>query len=180
MNLWHDISFGSAEKFNVIVEVPAGSFNKYEIDKDTGLIELDRVNYGAAPYPFNYCFVPQTLWEDGDALDVMLLGSHPIHPGILVKCRAIGLMEMIDGGENDSKVIAVPVKDKEWDHVQDLNDLSPHSLRLFEDFFRTYKNLKGAKPEDNIVEVPGFKGKADALAALEKSVALYQEKYPAQ
>src|SRR3989338_1146559 len=101
MNLWHDIPLGdkAPEEFNTIIEIPRGSHNKYEIDKETGLIKLDRVNFSAAPYPCDYGFAPQTLWEDGDALDVIVLTTNPIPPGILVSVRPVGLMKMIDGGE---------------------------------------------------------------------------------
>src|SRR3954468_4023375 len=101
MNLLHDIDAGTKEAMNVIVEIPKGSHNKYEIDKDTGLIKLDRANYGPTPYPTNYGFVPKTLWDDGDAVDVLLLASFPIHPGILVPSRIVGIMKMTDDGEPD-------------------------------------------------------------------------------
>src|SRR5687767_4497870 len=114
MNLWHDIDSGTKNEINTIIEISRGSNNKYEIDKETGLIALDRVNYSAAPYPFDYGFVPKTLWDDGDALDVILLTTHPISPGILVCVRPVAVMEMIDSGESDYKIIAVPVKDKRW------------------------------------------------------------------
>lgn len=177
MNLWHDVPFGTPEAFNVIVEVPHGSHNKYEIDKDTGLISLDRANYSDAPYPFNYCFVPQTLWEDGDAIDVMLISTYPIDVGILVPCRAVGLMNMIDSGESDDKIVAVPTCDKRFDHIQEVQDFGAHNLRDWAHFFETYKALKGKSKEDYIVTVPGYKPKADALAALEKSRQLYSEKF---
>lgn len=177
MNLWHDVSFGSPEEFNAIVEVPHGSQNKYEIDKDTGLISLDRANFTDAAYPFNYCFVPQTLWDDGDALDVMLIATFPIHPGIVVPCRPVGMMEMIDSGENDNKIVAVPTVDKRFDHIQDIKDFGEHLLRDWAHFFETYKALKGANKSDYVVEVPGYKGKAEAMAAIEKARKLYNDKF---
>ncbi len=177
MNLWHDISIGkhAPEEINCIIEISKGSHNKYEIDKETGLIKLDRANYGAAPYPFEYGFVPQTLWEDGDALDVMLLATYPIHPGILVKVRPVALMEMTDSGESDSKLIAVPVDDKRFDDVQDLNDLNKHSLKEFQDFFENLKNLKDNKKGSN--EIHGFKGKDDAMKAIAHGIELYKQKF---
>lgn len=177
MHLWHDIPFGSFEELNVIVEVPAGSHNKYEIDKETGMIALDRVNYGAAAYPFNYCYIPQTLWDDGDALDVILLATNSIYPGVLVPCRPVGFMKMDDCGEDDSKVIAVPLEDKRFDHVKDINDLPPHELKVFKNFFETLKNLKGNSPEDYKVVVEGFESKDAAIPAIEKSIKLYNEKF---
>ncbi len=175
MNLWHDIAPGTPEELNVIIEIPKGSHNKYEVDKDTGLIKLDRANYGAAAYPFDYGFVPQTLWDDGDALDVMVLTTYPLAPGILVTARPVAVMEMTDTGESDYKIIAVPVDDRRWDDVQDLGDLNKHNLREYQNFFETIKQLK-AKPA--VVEVHGFKGKAEALEAVKKSFELYKKKFP--
>ncbi|OGI28600.1 MAG: inorganic pyrophosphatase, partial [Candidatus Moranbacteria bacterium RIFOXYA1_FULL_44_7] len=126
MNLLHDISSGTADEMNVIVEIPKFSKNKYEIDKETGLIALDRVMHSAQDYPFDYGFVPQTLFDDGDALDVVLITTHPLAPGILVKARPVAIMEMIDGGERDDKVVAVPVDDPRFENVRDINDLNPH------------------------------------------------------
>ena len=175
MNLWHDVPLGDTvpEQINVIIEVPKGSSNKYEIDKVTGLIKLDRANYSAAPFPFEYGFAPQTLWEDNDALDVVVLASFPIPTGILAAVRPVALMEMTDTGESDFKVIAVPVKDKRWDDVQDLGDINKHTLKEIQHFFETYKQLKGDE-----VTVHGFKGKTEALSAIEKGIRLYREKFP--
>lgn len=176
MNLWHDIDPGTADEINVIIEVPKGSHNKYEIDKETGLIKLDRANYSSAPYPVDYGFVPKTLWDDGDALDVMVLSTFPIHPGILVKVRPVAVMEMIDDGESDFKVLGVPVKDKRWDEVKDLADVNKHTIKEIQHFFETYKQLKG---KENVVDIRGFKGMKEAKEAFAKSLKLYQEKFPA-
>ena len=174
MNLWHDIKAGTSEEMNVIIEIPRGSNNKYEIDKETGLIKLDRVNYSAAPYPFDYGFVPQTLWHDGDALDVVVLTTHPLQTGILAAVRPVAVMEMVDGGESDYKIIGVPAEDKRWDDVQDLADLNQHTVKEIKHFFETYKLLKG-KPAP--VEVGEVKGKAAAVAAFEESLTLYKDKF---
>jgi inorganic pyrophosphatase len=176
MNLWHDVPLGenAPNEFNVIIEIPRGSANKYEIDKETGLIKLDRANYSTAPYPVDYGFAPQTLWEDNDALDVMVLTTFPLHPGILVTVRPVAVMEMIDSGESDYKVIAVPTEDKRWDDVQDLGDLNKHNLKEYQHFFETYKALKG-KPAP--VEIKSIKGKAEAIEAVKKSVELYKQKF---
>ncbi len=176
MNLWHDIPLGedAPKEINVIVEVPKGSSNKYEIDKETGLIKLDRANYSAAPFPYDYGFVPQTLWEDGDALDVIVLTTYPLNVGILVGVRPVAVMEMIDSGESDFKVIAVPTKDKRWDDVQDLKDINAHTLKEFQHFLETYKALKG-KPAP--VEIKGIYGKKEAEAAVMKSVELYKKEF---
>lgn len=176
MNLWHDISIGekAPEEFNCIVEIPKGSHNKYEIDKETGLIKLDRANWGAAPFPFEYGFIPKTLWEDGDALDVILLATFPINPGILVSARPVALMEMTDGGESDWKILAVPVDDRRWEDVKDLGDLNKHSLREYANFF---ENLKQLKPKPTVNTVHGFKGKNEAMETIKKSVELYNKKF---
>ncbi len=173
MNLWHDIAPGTPEELNVIIEIPKGSHNKYEVDKETGLIKLDRVNYSDAAYPFDYGFVPQTLWEDGDPLDVIVLSTFPLHPGILLTVRPVAVMDMIDSGEGDAKIIAVPAEDKRWEDVQDLADLNQHALKEYRHFFETYKALKG-KPAP--VEIRGINGKAEAVAAINKSFELYKQK----
>jgi inorganic pyrophosphatase len=176
MNLWHDIPVGdkSPEEINVIIEIPKGSHNKYEIDKDTGLIKLDRANYSDASYPVEYGFVPQTLWDDGDALDVLVLATYPIHPGILVTVRPVGMMEMTDDGESDNKIICVPCDDMRWDDVNDIEDLNQHTLKEIQHFF---ENIKKLKKKPVVTEIHGFKGKAEALEAIKKSVALYKEKF---
>src|SRR3989338_4656984 len=176
MNLWHDIPIGekAPDEVNVIVEIPKGSNNKYELDKDTGLIKLDRANYNSAAYPCEYGFIPQTLWEDGDAIDVLLLATYPIHPGVLVNARSVGLMSMTDGGESDDKIICVPVDDMRWNDVNDLTDLNQHTLKEFKHYFETIKQLKG-KPVE--VTVHGFKNRQEARAAIGKSVELYKKKF---
>lgn len=176
MNLWHDIPLGdnAPEEINAIVEIPKDSNNKYEVDKETGLIKLDRANYSAAAFPFDYGFAPQTLWEDEDPLDVIVLTTYPLYPGILVAVRPVAVIDMVDGGDSDYKVIAVPVVDKRWDDVNDIADLNKHMLKEFQHFFETYKVLKG-KPSP--VEIKGIYGKAEALAAVTKSIALYKKKF---
>ncbi len=178
MSLWHDVSHGKniPDEFNAIIEIPKHSNNKYEIDKETGLIALDRANYTASAYPFDYGFVPQTLWDDNDPLDVVVLTTYPLAPSILVRCRPVGLMDMIDGGESDVKILAVPVDDKRWDDVQDLSDLNQHLLKEYRHFFETYKDLKNDDGE-KLVTIKGYGDKAEAVAALQKSVELYEKKF---
>ncbi len=177
MNLWHEVSKGEniPNEINVIIEIPKNSPNKYEIDKETGLISLDRANYSSAPYPFDYGFVPQTLWEDGDPLDVVVLTTFPLHPGILVKSRPVAVMEMIDDGESDYKIIAVPVDDKRWDDTHDLQDLNKHMIKEFVHFFETYKELK--KGQKDVVKIPKISGKQEALDAVLKSIEIYNQKF---
>jgi inorganic pyrophosphatase len=171
MNLLHDIAPGSADEMNVIVEINKGSMNKYEIDKETGMIALDRVSHTSQAFPVDYGFVPQTLWDDGDALDVVLLTTYPLVPGILVKARPVAIMHMIDGGDADDKVIAVPVGDPRWNEVNDLPDLNKHTLKEIEHFYSTYKQLQ--KKE---VQVNGFEGKDAAKAAFARGCQLYADK----
>ena len=173
MNLWHDIDSGTKDEMNVIIEIPRGSKNKYEIDKKTGLIALDRAMHTAQDYPFDYGFVPRSYWEDDDALDVLVLTTFPLLSGILVRVRPVAVMEMIDGGDSDNKIIGVPVNDPRWDEVQDLKDINKHTLKEIEHFFSTYKKIQNKE-----VEVKGFKDKASAQADFEKSLKLYKEKFP--
>lgn len=172
MNLWHDIDPGTSDEMNVIVEIPRGSKNKYEIDKKTGLIALDRVMHSAQDFPFDYGFVPKTLWHDGDALDVMILTTYPLSLGILVRVRPVGLMEMIDSGDNDNKILAVPIDDVRWANVKDLSDVNPHTLKEIEHFYSTYKKLQNKE-----VEVGGFKGKSEAERAFKEALELYDKEY---
>ncbi|MGM0628897.1 MAG: inorganic diphosphatase [Patescibacteria group bacterium] len=172
MNLWHDISSGTKEEMNVIIEVFRGSKNKYEIDKETGLIALDRVMHTSQDFPFDYGFVPQTLWDDDDALDVVILTTYPLNSGVLVRARPVAIMEMIDSGDSDDKVIAVPSEDPRWSKVKDLSDINEHSLKEMEHFYSTYKDLQGKK-----VQIKGFKGKDEAEKAFERSQKMYKDKY---
>ncbi len=172
MNLWHDIPAGDKDGINVIVEIPMLSRVKYELDKDTGLIKYDRVLYSPMHYPANYGFVPQTLWDDGDPLDVLVLGQEPLVPGCMVVVRPIGVLDMVDGGEGDAKVLAVPTADPRWKNTKDITDLEPHFLEEIKHFFTVYKDLQKKK-----VEVGEWSGRDEAIKAVEKSIALYQEKY---
>jgi inorganic pyrophosphatase len=172
MNLLHDVDPGSAEEMNVIIEVPRGSQNKYEIDKKTGMIALDRVLHTAQTYPFDYGFVPQTHWDDGDALDVVMLTTVPLFPGVLVKARPIGLLPMIDGGEPDEKVIAVPAKDPRFADIKDIADVNQHTLKEIAHFFLTYKKLQNKE-----VTLGEFKNKTAAEAAFERARKMYTDKH---
>ena len=175
MNLWHEITYGKdvPEVVNVITEIPRGSKNKYEIDKETGLIKLDRAMKTAQDYPFDYGFVPRTLWEDNDPLDVIILTTYALESGILVQARVVGVMRMVDCGEGDDKIIAVPKDDPRWDGVNDLEDINPHTLKEMKHFFETYKSI-----DDKVVEVVGFEGVEAAREAVKKGIALYAEKFP--
>ncbi len=169
MNLLHDVPAGSKEVMNVIIEIPKFSKNKYEIDKETGLISLDRVMHTAQDYPFDYGFVPQTLFDDGDALDVIIITTYPLAPGILVKARPVAIMEMIDGGDRDDKVVAVPVDDPRFSEITDLKDLNKHFIKETSHFFETYKKVQNKE-----VSVGPWHGKEEAMQAFEKSRTMYE------
>lgn len=171
MNLLHDIPAGTAEEMNVIIEIPKFSKNKYEIDKETGIIALDRVMHSAQDYPFDYGFVPQTLFDDGDALDVVLLTTYPLAPGILVKARPVAIMEMVDGGDRDDKVIAVPVDDPRFNDVKDLADLNKHFIKEATHFFETYKKVQNKE-----VKIGEWKDAQSAKDAFARSCEMYQAK----
>jgi inorganic pyrophosphatase len=171
MNLLHDIAPGSVDSINVIIEINRGSKNKYEIDKETGLIALDRAMHTSQDYPFDYGFVPQTLWDDGDALDVVVLTTYPLFPGILVRVRPVAIMGMVDSGEADEKIIAVPTDDPRWNEVRELEDLNKHTLKEIEHFFSTYKKI-----QNKVVEVKGFEGRVAAEKAFARSIELYTKK----
>ncbi|KND48559.1 MAG: inorganic pyrophosphatase [Parcubacteria bacterium C7867-005] len=172
MNLWHDIDPGNKDAMNVIIEINKGSKNKYEIDKKTGLIALDRVMHTGQDYPFDYGFVPQSLWHDGDPLDVVVLTTYPLVPGVLVSVRPVAVIHMVDNGEADEKIIAAPIEDPRFDHVKDLEDVNKHTIKEIEHFFLTYKNLQ--KKE---VKINGIEGQGVASDAFEESLKIYKDKY---
>lgn len=146
---WHDVTPGEnlPREFNAIVEIPMGSSVKYELDKRTGLLKMDRVLYSAVYYPANYGFIPQTLAEDDDPLDVLVLCQEPVVPLTLVKARAIGLMTMIDSGKKDHKILAVAVHDPEFNGFIEASELPPHRLNMLQRFFQDYKMLEGKAVE---------------------------------
>ena len=145
---------------NVLIEIPAGSKNKYEFDKDMNAFALDRVLYSSVVYPYDYGFVPNTLADDGDPLDGMVLMDQPTFPGCVIAARPIGMLEMIDGGDRDEKILAVPDKDPRYAGVKSLQDVAQHRLDEIAEFFQTYKNL-----EKKAVEILGWKD-VDAVLPL--------------
>lgn len=171
MNLLHDIAPGTKEKINVIIEIPKGSTNKYEIDKETGLIALDRALHTAQQYPFDYGFVPQTLWDDGDALDVILLVSAPLMPGMLVHARPVAVLPMVDGGEKDEKILAVATNDHRFAEIKNLEDVNKHTLKEISHFFLTYKLL-----ENKEVTLGEWEGREAAEAAFARACEMYSAK----
>lgn len=145
---------------NVLIEIPGGSKNKYEFDKEMGAFALDRVLYASVQYPFDYGFIPNTLADDGDPLDGMVIMDEPTFPGCVIAARPIGMLEMIDGGDRDEKLLCVPDKDPRYANVKSLDDIASHRLEEIAEFFRTYKNL-----EKKVTEIQGWKG-ADAVTPL--------------
>ncbi|MGB7414185.1 MAG: inorganic diphosphatase [Thermosynechococcaceae cyanobacterium] len=137
---------------NVLIEIPAGSKNKYEFDKDMQAMALDRVLFASVQYPYDYGFIPNTLADDGDPLDGMVLMDQPTFPGCVIAARPIGMLEMIDGGDRDEKVLCVPAEDPRYNEVTSLKDIAPHRLEEIAEFFRTYKNL-----EKKVTEILGWK-----------------------
>ncbi|MHB8361922.1 MAG: inorganic diphosphatase [Thermoplasmataceae archaeon] len=173
-SLWHIVGPGekAPEEVNVIIETPKGSRNKYEISKEYQGIILDRVLHSSVVYPADYGLIPQTLYDDGDPIDVLVVMSFPTYPGITLKARPIGVMHMIDSGDKDNKIVAVPVKDPAFEHVRKLDDLNPHLIKEFKNFFETYKLLEGKR-----TSVDGFGSKEEALAEIKESMKVYSEKY---
>jgi inorganic pyrophosphatase len=171
---WHDLSPGEnpVETFNCVVEIPRGSKVKYEIDKETGLCFVDRILYSSVVYPHNYGFIPKTVCEDGDALDVLVLMQEPVVPMCFLRCRPIGLMQMIDQGERDDKVIAVHVDDPEYRAFTDISQLPQHRLMEIKRFFEDYK-----KNEHKEVLVDEFLGAEEARKSVRDSLNMYQDHY---
>jgi len=151
---WHDISPGDdlPHEFNAVIEIPMHSSVKYELDKASGLIKLDRVLYSAVYYPTNYGFIPQTLAEDDDPLDVLVLCQETVVPLTLMKARTIGIMAMIDTGQRDHKIIAVATGDPEFDGYREAADLPPHRLLMLRRFFQDYKQLEGKAVEVDAIQ----------------------------
>lgn len=148
----------------VVIEIPKGSRNKYEFNEDFGLVELDRVNYTAMAHPYDYGFIPGTRSEDGDHLDAFVLLDNSAFPGALVAARPVGVLFMVDDGEKDEKVIAVPAKDPRYNHIKDLSDLSPHIKKEIEHFFQHYKDLQKVT-----VELKGWGNAEKGKDVIEKS-----------
>ncbi len=174
-NLWHDIPPGPQppEQVTAVIEIPSGSRNKYELDKVSGLLKLDRVLYSAVQYPGDYGFIPGTLAEDGDPLDVLVLINEPTFPGCLITVRPVGVLFMSDRGEPDEKILAVPSEDPYHQEYFDIADLPQHYLKEVQHFFGVYKDLEGKR-----VEVTGWGQSMAAMQTIQECIQRYEAKYP--
>jgi len=170
MNPWHDIEprKQSADTLDCVIEIPRGGRLKYELDKETGLLRLDRVLYSAVFYPANYGFIPRTYCDDSDPLDILVLGNHDVVPLCIMTARPIGVMEMVDQDEVDDKIIAIHEHDPAFNHLSDISQLPRHTLNELQRFFEDYKILENKK-----VRIERFKGRVDAHAIIEQAFLLY-------
>src|SRR3712207_2510225 len=171
---WHGASHGESipEVVNALIEIPQGSRTKYEIDKATGLLKLDRVIYSSFHYPINYGFIPQTLGQDGDPLDILVLCSQTIQPLCLVEATVIGNMQMIDSGEEDDKIIAVATKDPSVNHISEIDEVPPHFILELRNYFEQYKVL-----ENKQVQIEEFQSKEQAYGVINEAIAYYKQKF---
>ncbi len=174
MNPWHDVSVGEdvPEIVTGIIEIPKNTRAKYELDKESGMLKLDRVLYSAMYYPANYGFIPQTYCDDDDPLDIVVLSQIDIQPMCLVNAKVIGVMRMLDGGEMDDKIIAVAANDMSVNHINSIDELPRHFFRELKNFFEDYKKL-----ENKTVVVEDFQNKETALQIVKQSIIDYQEKF---
>ncbi len=174
MNIWHDIdeSRVKPEDFVAVIEITKGSHVKYELDKETGLLSMDRILFTATHYPMNYGFIPKTYGDDKDPLDVLVLCSEPIIPMTLVRCRPIGVMRMEDDGAGDEKIIAIPVGDPTYMKYRDISELPMHIFEEMQHFFRHYKSLEGKK---TVVNELG--GADEAIEIIEGCIRNYHLKF---
>ncbi|MBI3138939.1 MAG: inorganic diphosphatase [Sphingobacteriales bacterium] len=171
---WHGATFGdkAPATVNAMIEIPQGSRSKYEVDKETGLLKLDRVIYSSFQYPINYGFIPQTLGLDGDPLDILVICSQSIHSLCLVEANVIGNMQMIDSGQEDDKIIAVAAKDPSVNHIRRIEELPQHFLLELKNFFEQYKVLENKK-----VEIDTFQDQGIAFKIIRDSIDLYNETF---
>lgn len=173
MNPWHDLDLEfDTDTLNCLIEIPAGSKIKYEIDKKSGLLKVDRILYSSVHYPCNYGLFPQTFCDDGDPLDVLVIGQLPVLPFSIMSVRPIGVIKMIDQGEGDDKIISVHADDPEYNHIKSINQIAPHKINEIRRFFESYKEL-----EKKSVEITGIEDEVAALKVIKESIALYNEKF---
>lgn len=170
-NAWHHVSPGSRlpEIVNGIIEIPRGTRAKYELDKESGLLKLDRVLYSSVSYPANYGFIPQSFCEDGDPLDILILSQITVVPMCIVPAKVIGVMRMLDNNEADDKIIAVAEGDPSVNHINDISELPPHFISELRHFFEMYTKL-----ENKSVVVEDFLGKTTAIKIINDSFEMYK------
>ena len=174
MNPWHDFNDEriNPQRFIAVIEIPKGSKNKYELDKESGLLRLDRILYTSTHYPANYGFIPRTLSEDGDPLDVLVLCQEKLEPLSIIECYPIGMITMIDENEADEKIVAIPVNDPFLNGYGDISELPQHQFNEIKHFFEVYKFLENKETRvDNTV------GKQEAIDTIEKCKISYNEYY---
>ena len=171
MHPWHDVDFDpqAPDLVPAVIEVPKGSKTKYELDKKSGLIKVDRVLFSSVHYPANYGFIPQTYCGDHDPLDILVLGQDPVVPLSIMRAKPIGVMKMVDQGESDDKIVAVHADDPEYDHYKSIDELPPHRMTEVQRFFEDYKVL-----ERKSVVVEKFLGRNEALEIIRSAVELYR------
>ncbi|WP_442794158.1 inorganic diphosphatase [Pelobium manganitolerans] len=171
---WHSVTPGknAPEFVNAIIEIPKGSKAKYEIDKDSGLLLLDRMLFSSVMYPANYGFIPQTYCDDKDPLDILVLCSADVYPMSIVEAKVIGVMHMVDNGEQDDKIIAVAKNDMSVNYIKDLTELPPHTMKEVVRFFQDYKALEGKN-----VTIETLHGKDYAFKVIEESIELYNSTF---
>lgn len=174
MNPWHDVRIGkeSPDVVNAIIEIPTNSRAKYELDKDSGLLKMDRVLYSSINYPANYGFIPRTYCDDQDPLDILVLSQIDVVPMCIVQAKVIGVMRMLDEGEADDKIISVALHDMSVNHFNDISELPEHFIKLMRNFFEDYKKL-----ENKAVKVEDFQSKAIAMDIVNQSITDYQQKF---
>lgn len=173
-NIWHDVDPKriSPDDFLAVIEIPKGSKKKYELDKPTGMIILDRILYTSTRYPANYGFIPRTYGDDSDPLDVLVLCSETLDALTLVRCYPIGYIDMLDGGRRDEKIIAIPFADPSYNGYQDISELPDHLFQEMSHFFSVYKALEG---KDTVAE--GIKGRAEAVKVIEEAIRHYRDTF---
>lgn len=171
---WHGADYGESAPalVNALIEIPQGSKTKYEIDKKTGLLKLDRVIYSSFHYPVNYGFIPQTLGKDGDPLDILVICSESIQPLCLVEAFVIGNMQMIDTGLVDDKIIAVAAKDPGVNYIKSIAEVPQHFFSVLKNYFEQYKVLENKK-----VEINDFQEKEEAYKVIQESIEYYKATY---